>query len=165
MMSWATTRRWAFRAVFGLLLLAAVGGTWAAFNWTAIEVRYTAHRFATAELEEARRVQAERLVAKGEPGLAALTGFLDSDDPAIRTTAAGALTEAEFRAALAAAGLTDVEIRETHRVHDRRPRRSSARASRWSEIRLQPASEGVSSEHGEELVEHDPEPGEGDQGT
>ena len=30
---------------------------------------------------------------------------------------AGALTEAEFRAALAAAGLTDVEIRETHRVH------------------------------------------------
>jgi arsenite methyltransferase len=31
---------------------------------------------------------------------------------------AGALTEAEFRAALAAAGLTEVEIRETHRVHD-----------------------------------------------
>jgi arsenite methyltransferase len=31
---------------------------------------------------------------------------------------AGALTEREFRAALAAAGLTDVEIRETHRVHD-----------------------------------------------
>ena len=29
----------------------------------------------------------------------------------------GALTEAEFRAALASAGLTDVEIRETHRVH------------------------------------------------
>jgi SAM-dependent methyltransferase len=31
---------------------------------------------------------------------------------------AGALTEAEFRAALAAAGLADVEIRATHRVHD-----------------------------------------------
>ncbi len=31
---------------------------------------------------------------------------------------AGALTEREFRAALTAAGLTDVEIRETHRVHD-----------------------------------------------
>lgn len=31
---------------------------------------------------------------------------------------AGALTEAEFRSALAAAGLTDVEIRETHRVHE-----------------------------------------------
>ncbi len=30
---------------------------------------------------------------------------------------AGALTEAEFRDTLAAAGLTDVEIRETHRVH------------------------------------------------
>jgi arsenite methyltransferase len=30
---------------------------------------------------------------------------------------AGALTEAEFRDALAAAGLTDVEIRPTHRVH------------------------------------------------
>jgi arsenite methyltransferase len=32
---------------------------------------------------------------------------------------AGALTEREFRAALSAAGLTDVEIRETHRVHER----------------------------------------------
>jgi hypothetical protein len=31
---------------------------------------------------------------------------------------AGALTEAEFRAALEAAGLTDIEIRPTHRVHD-----------------------------------------------
>jgi arsenite methyltransferase len=31
---------------------------------------------------------------------------------------AGALTEAEFRSALAAAGLEDVEIRETHRVHE-----------------------------------------------
>ena len=30
---------------------------------------------------------------------------------------AGALTEDEFRAGLAAAGFTDVEIRETHRVH------------------------------------------------
>jgi ubiquinone/menaquinone biosynthesis C-methylase UbiE len=32
---------------------------------------------------------------------------------------AGALTEAEFRAALAAAGLDEVEISETHRVHER----------------------------------------------
>jgi SAM-dependent methyltransferase len=31
---------------------------------------------------------------------------------------AGALTEPEFRASLAAAGLEDVEIRETHRVHE-----------------------------------------------
>jgi arsenite methyltransferase len=31
---------------------------------------------------------------------------------------AGALTESEFRAALDAAGLTGVEIRETHRVHE-----------------------------------------------
>jgi arsenite methyltransferase len=31
---------------------------------------------------------------------------------------AGALTEDEFRAALGAAGLTDVEIRATHRVHE-----------------------------------------------
>jgi arsenite methyltransferase len=30
---------------------------------------------------------------------------------------AGALTEIEFRAALADAGLTDIEVRETHRVH------------------------------------------------
>lgn len=32
---------------------------------------------------------------------------------------AGALTEAEFRAALSGAGLTDIEIRPTHRVHER----------------------------------------------
>ena len=31
---------------------------------------------------------------------------------------AGALTEEDFRAALTAAGLTDIEIRETHRVHE-----------------------------------------------
>ncbi len=31
---------------------------------------------------------------------------------------AGALTRAEFEAALLAAGLVDVEIRETHRVHE-----------------------------------------------
>jgi arsenite methyltransferase len=31
---------------------------------------------------------------------------------------AGALTEEEFRSALVAAGLADIEIRETHRVHD-----------------------------------------------
>jgi SAM-dependent methyltransferase len=31
---------------------------------------------------------------------------------------AGALTETEFRDALTGAGLTDIEIRETHRVHD-----------------------------------------------
>ena len=31
---------------------------------------------------------------------------------------AGALTEAEFRAALEAAGLSEIEVRETHRVHE-----------------------------------------------
>src|ERR1019366_2351719 len=31
---------------------------------------------------------------------------------------AGALTEEEFRAVLAAAGFTDIEIRETHKVHE-----------------------------------------------
>jgi hypothetical protein len=31
---------------------------------------------------------------------------------------AGALTEDEFRATLHSAGLTDIEIRETHRVHE-----------------------------------------------
>jgi arsenite methyltransferase len=31
---------------------------------------------------------------------------------------AGALTEPEFRSALEAAGLTDLEFRETHRVHE-----------------------------------------------
>jgi hypothetical protein len=31
---------------------------------------------------------------------------------------AGALTEADFRRELNAAGFADIEIRETHRVHD-----------------------------------------------
>ncbi|HKO25976.1 MAG TPA: arsenite S-adenosylmethyltransferase, partial [Solirubrobacteraceae bacterium] len=31
---------------------------------------------------------------------------------------AGALTEAEFRGKLAAAGFQEIEIRETHRVHE-----------------------------------------------
>jgi arsenite methyltransferase len=31
---------------------------------------------------------------------------------------AGALTREEFETALAAAGLVDIEIRETHRVHE-----------------------------------------------
>ena len=31
---------------------------------------------------------------------------------------AGALTEAEFEDALAAAGLEEIEVRETHRVHE-----------------------------------------------
>src|SRR5690606_28563567 len=31
---------------------------------------------------------------------------------------AGALTEAAYRAELAAAGFTDIEVRETHRVHE-----------------------------------------------
>jgi arsenite methyltransferase len=41
-------------------------------------------------------------------------------DPAARTgCVAGALTRAEFEQALDDAGLTDVEIIETHRVHER----------------------------------------------
>jgi hypothetical protein len=31
---------------------------------------------------------------------------------------AGALTEADFRRELAAAGFEEIEVRETHRVHD-----------------------------------------------
>jgi ubiquinone/menaquinone biosynthesis C-methylase UbiE len=42
-----------------------------------------------------------------------------SDMAAYTGCIAGALTGEEFRAALSAAGLADVEIRETHRVHER----------------------------------------------
>jgi ubiquinone/menaquinone biosynthesis C-methylase UbiE len=41
-----------------------------------------------------------------------------ADKAAYTGCIAGALTDAEFRAALTAAGLTDIEIRETHRVHE-----------------------------------------------
>ena len=50
-----------------------------------------------------------------DPGMDAATR---ADMAAYTGCIAGALTEGEFRAALSAAGLTDVEIRETHRVHD-----------------------------------------------
>ena len=41
-----------------------------------------------------------------------------ADMAAFTGCVAGALTRAEFRGALTAAGLTDIEIRETHRVHE-----------------------------------------------
>jgi SAM-dependent methyltransferase len=41
-----------------------------------------------------------------------------ADMPAYTGCIAGALTEGEFRDALVAAGLIDIEIRETHRVHE-----------------------------------------------
>jgi arsenite methyltransferase len=50
-----------------------------------------------------------------DPGLDAATR---SDVAAWTGCIAGALTEADFRSALAAAELVDVEIRETHRVHE-----------------------------------------------
>lgn len=49
---------------------------------------------------------------------AGLDAAARSDVAAWTGCIAGALTEADFRAALAAAELVDVEIRETHRVHE-----------------------------------------------
>jgi ubiquinone/menaquinone biosynthesis C-methylase UbiE len=48
-----------------------------------------------------------------------MDGITRADIEAWTGCVAGALTESEFRAALAAAGLEEVEIRETHRVHER----------------------------------------------
>ncbi|HEU4656138.1 MAG TPA: arsenite methyltransferase [Capillimicrobium sp.] len=59
-------------------------------------------RFAVSDV-----VASEGMDAATRADMAAYTGCI-----------AGALTEAEFREALAAAGLTDVEIRVTHRVHE-----------------------------------------------
>ncbi|MGI8428924.1 MAG: methyltransferase domain-containing protein, partial [Solirubrobacteraceae bacterium] len=42
-----------------------------------------------------------------------------ADMAAFTGCVAGALTDSEFRAALEAAGFTETEIRETHRVHER----------------------------------------------
>jgi arsenite methyltransferase len=50
-----------------------------------------------------------------DPGMDAATR---ADMAAWTGCIAGALTEAEFRAALADAGLVDVEVRPTHRVHE-----------------------------------------------
>jgi ubiquinone/menaquinone biosynthesis C-methylase UbiE len=51
-----------------------------------------------------------------DPGMDAATR---ADMAAYTGCIAGALTEDEYRSALSAAGLADVEIRATHRVHDR----------------------------------------------
>jgi ubiquinone/menaquinone biosynthesis C-methylase UbiE len=71
-------------------------------------------------LQEAARV----LRPGGRFAVSDVIADADMDEPTKNDMAAwtgcvaGALTEAEFRAALAQAGLTDVEIRETHRVHE-----------------------------------------------
>jgi arsenite methyltransferase len=77
--------------------------------------------------DDKQRVLAEaaRVIRSG--GRFAVSDVIADDDMDDATRAdmaaytgciAGALTEAEFREALTAAGLTDIEIRETHRVHD-----------------------------------------------
>jgi arsenite methyltransferase len=58
-------------------------------------------RFAVSDV-----IADENMDASTRADMAAYTGCI-----------AGALTEAEFRSALAAAGLVDIEIGETHRVH------------------------------------------------
>ena len=47
---------------------------------------------------------------------------------------AGALTRREFEEALAAAGLEDIEITETHRVHDKAGLGDHPRSETWSHI-------------------------------
>jgi arsenite methyltransferase len=65
---------------------------------------------------------------------------------------AGALTEAEFRGALTAAGLIDVEIRETHRVHEKassavvRARKPETSVSSSSDLETQQMSSTASTD-------------------
>jgi arsenite methyltransferase len=64
-------------------------------------------------LKPGGRLAASDVIAR--PGMDAVTR---ADMAAYTGCIAGALTEEEFRSGLHAAGFTDIEIRETHRVHE-----------------------------------------------
>ncbi len=84
-------RNRALRLLAGFLLIAAVAGTWAAFNWTGLKIRYAVHRLESAGSDEDRSGWAEQLASHGDPGIEALTDLLRSADPATRRTAMTAL--------------------------------------------------------------------------
>jgi hypothetical protein len=84
-------RKLAVRLLAGFVVFSAVAGTWAAYNWTGLQVRYCAHRIESASSDQERARWAERLVGHGDAGVDALSRFLGSADAATRNTAVAAL--------------------------------------------------------------------------
>lgn len=87
----ARGRMWLRRAAVAAVLGLAAAGTWAAFNWTDVTVRYAAHRLKAAASEEERAAWADALAARGDAGLPALVELVRTGEPPVRTAAVAAL--------------------------------------------------------------------------
>ena len=80
-------RKLAVRVLAGVAISTGLAGTWAAYHWTDLQIRYFSYRMESAENEADRARWAERLVGRGDAGIEALTRFLNSGDTATRNVA------------------------------------------------------------------------------
>lgn len=84
-------RKWLRRGLIGLVLLAASAGTWAGFNYSALNCRYAVLKLKSSTSDADRAKWADALAARGDRGLTTLLDLLASDDAAHCAAAAGAL--------------------------------------------------------------------------
>ncbi len=86
-----TRKKLMWRAALTLVLVLAVGGTWAGFNAFVLRAKYAANKLVAAPTDEERTRWADTLATHGTPGFDQLIGFVKSGEDLSRTAAAGAL--------------------------------------------------------------------------